>query len=192
VAAVPYSGHDGEAYSPLNHLISELGEIPTSELAWVFNAGLIAGAIGLGLFLVLLSRRLPGRYRPALVFAGLVAGTAGALVGVFPMSFRPIHQAVSFVFFLTAWSIAAVFSTWLLHDRRPQFPRLLLAPGGLAVAASLVFVAVYAANRPAHLGAPFLDRPGVWSVAWLEWAALLTLLAWFACVSLALLRRRPA
>jgi len=43
IAAVPYRGHAGEAYSPLNHFISELGEVATSRLAWAFNLGIILG-----------------------------------------------------------------------------------------------------------------------------------------------------
>jgi hypothetical protein len=34
-AALTYSGHDGEPYSPLNHTVSELGERDVSSLTWI-------------------------------------------------------------------------------------------------------------------------------------------------------------
>jgi len=43
IAAVPYVGSSGEGYSPLNHFISELGQTSQSQMAPVFNAGLVAG-----------------------------------------------------------------------------------------------------------------------------------------------------
>jgi hypothetical membrane protein len=187
-AALAYSGHTGEPYSPLNHFVSELGEVPTSRLAWVFNAAIVVNAIGLTVCLVLLSRRLSGPFRPAIVVAGLVAGSAGALVGVFPMNVHAVHRPIAFAYFLTCWIVVAIFSAWLLGPR-PGFPRLLLVPGAIQIAASLAFVVTYAGYRPADPDAPILTRPAVWSVTWLEWAALLTMLAWFACVSLVLIRR---
>jgi hypothetical membrane protein len=189
-AAMAYSGHSGEAYSPLNHFVSELGEVPTSRLAWVFNTAIVANAIGLTLCLVLLSRRLSGPFRPAIITAGLIAGSAGALVGVFPMNVHAVHRPIAFAYFLTCWIVVAIFSAWLLVARRQGFPRLLLVPGAIQIAASIAFVVAYSAYRPADPNAPILDRPDVWGVTWLEWAALLTMLAWFACVSLVLVRRR--
>ena len=33
--ALVYRGYEGEAYSPLSHFISELGEVAMSRLAWL-------------------------------------------------------------------------------------------------------------------------------------------------------------
>ena len=101
VAAIPYRGWAGESYSPLNHFISELGEIARSQASVAFNVGVIAGGLGLGLFLILLARRMTGRYRLVMAAAGLVADVSGTLVGVFPMDYHPIHGLVSAVFFCT-------------------------------------------------------------------------------------------
>jgi len=81
----------------------------------------------LGLFLLILSRRLTGRYRPALMLAGIVAGTSGALVGIFPMDTHAVHRLVSSVFFCTGWIVVAVFSVWLARRRPSGYPRWLLA-----------------------------------------------------------------
>jgi hypothetical membrane protein len=189
VTAIPYVGYAGEGYSPLNHFISELGETGRSQLAPVFNAGIVIGGIGLGLFLLILSRRLTGRYRPALMLAGIVAGTSGTLVGTFPMDTHAVHRLVSGVFFCTGWIVVAVFSVWLARHAQSGFPRRLLVPGAISVAIFFVFLAVYSTYRPIDPDAPIVVRSAIWTVPLLEWASLLSLLAWFVCVSLVLVRR---
>ena len=191
VTAVPYRGSSGEPYSPLNHFISELGEISASRLAWVVNLGIVLGGLGLGSFLMLVRRELTGRYRSAFAVAATVAGISGTLVGVYPMDYLATHRAVSLAFFLSGWTVAASFSLWLVTGPRPSFSRFLLAPGCLVVAVSLTFIGVYSTYHPANPDATILDRPNVWTVPLLEWASLLSLLLWFACVALALLRRPP-
>lgn len=191
VAALPYRGYAGEGYSPLNHFISELGEIAASRLAWAFNLGIVLGGVGLGAFLLLLADRLSGRFRIALIAAGVAAGISGTLVGVFPMDYLSTHRVVSDLFFVTGWLIAGIFSLWLLAAPRPGFSRWLLVPGAAVVAIFLTFIAVYTTYHPADPDARILVRPdGIWSVPFLEWASLLSLLAWFVCVSIVLLRQR--
>jgi hypothetical membrane protein len=189
VTAIAYRGFRGEGYSPLNHLISELGEIAVSRLAWAFNLSLLLGGLGLGTFVLLLTNRLSGRFRAALVAAGVAAGVSGMLVGVFPMDYLATHRIVSGLFFLTGWLIPGIFSLWLLTAARPGLSRGLAVPGGAVTVISLTFLAVFSTYRPANPGAYFLNRPnGSWSVPFLEWASLLSLLTWLACVSLVLLR----
>jgi hypothetical membrane protein len=189
VAAIPYQGTAGEAYSPLNHFISELGETPVSRLAPVFNVCLVIGGAGMAMFLLLLANRLTGLFRAALFIVGAVAGVSGALVGVFPMNDHAPHRLASSVFFLTGWLLAAIISAWIMAGRRPALPRWLLVPGGIVIAVSAVFIPVYSAYRPSNPDGPLTNRPaGLWPVAALEWASLLALLAWFVCVSIAQLR----
>lgn len=188
-AALPYRGHAGEAYSPLNHFISELGEIGASRLAWAFNLGLVLGGIGLGAFLLLLAGRLGGPFRVSLIVAGAVAGVSGTLVGVFPMDYLATHRIVSGIFFLTGWLVAGIFSLWLLKTREARFPRGLIVPGAAVVAVFVTFLAVYSTYHPANADGLIVNRPdGLWSVPFLEWASLLSLLGWFACVSFVLMR----
>jgi hypothetical membrane protein len=192
VAALPYRGHSGEAYSPLNHFISELGEIAQSQLAWAFNLGILFGGMGLGVFLLLLATRFGGRYRIALLTAGAIAGVSGALVGVLPMDYHAIHLIVSGLFFLTDWLVALIVSLWLIAALRPGLPRWLVIPGLASAAVSIAFTAIFSTYKPANPNDPILNRPdGFWNVSFMEWASLLTLLVWFVCVSIALLRERP-
>lgn len=190
-AAIPYSGHAGEGYSPLNHFVSELGEIAGSRLAWAFNLGIVVGGIGLGTFLLLIADRLSGLFRIALIAAGVAAGISGTLVGVFPMDYLLTHRIVSSTFFLTGWIVAGIFTLRLAAAPAPGLPRWLLVPGALVVAVFVTFIGVYSTYRPANQDGPIANRPdGFWSVPFLEWASLLSLLAWFVCFSLALLRER--
>jgi hypothetical membrane protein len=190
LTAIAYRGEAGESYSPLNHFISELGEISTSQLAWLFNLGILVGGAGLGTFLMLLSRGLAGRWRAALVTVGAIAGVSGSMVGVFPMDYHALHRIVAGVFFLTGWLVAVVTGAWLLAARRPGFLRLLLLPAAVTTAISLAFIAVYAGYHPDNPNGPILNRAeGIWAVPFLEWASLLSLLAWFVCVSFTLIRR---
>ena len=188
--AIPYAGYAGEGYSPVNHFISELGERPQSQLAVVFNAGVVIGGIGLGLFLAIVSRHLTGRYRPALLLAGIVAGTSGTLVGLFPMDTHAAHRLASDVFFLSGWIVAAIFSLWLAPGRRRGIPRLLLAPGILCVAVSLIFIGVYSTYHPIDPNANIVARSAMWTGPLLEWASLLSLLLWFVCLSAVLVRQK--
>jgi hypothetical membrane protein len=187
--AIPYVGYAGEGYSPLNHFISELGETGESRLAPAFNAGIVIGGFGLGLFLMLVSRHVTGRFRPALMLAGIVAGTSGVLVGFFPMDTHALHRLISGVFFCTGWIVAAVFSAWLLRYPRSGFPRWFLVPGSISVTIFLAFLTDYATYRPIDPDAHIIERSAIWTVPLLEWASLLSLLVWFVCVSLVLVRR---
>jgi hypothetical membrane protein len=188
--AATYRGYAGEMYSPLSHFVSELGEVAVSRLAWLFNLSLVIGGVGLGAFLLLLAGRLTGRYGTAFIVIGLLAGVSGTLVGVFPMDYHLTHRLVSDVFFLTGWLVAVIFSLWLWTGPGAGFPRWLLAPGLAVGAVFLTFIAVYSTYHPVDADARLVDRPDVWMVPTLEWAALLTLLAWFVCVSVFLLRER--
>lgn len=189
VTAVAYRGYAGESYSPLNHFISELGEIAASRLAWLFNLGLVVGGAGLGAFLLLLAGRMDGRYRNALIAVGATAGLSGTLVGVFPMDYHAPHRVVSMVFFMSGWIVAVTFSLWLVRTRSSTLPRWLAALGPGVGAVFLAFIAVFSTYHPADADARLVNRLDVWAVPTLEWAALLSLLAWFACVSLVLLRQ---
>jgi len=188
VTAIPYRGYAGESYSPLNHFISELGEIAASRLAWLFNLGLVTGGAGLAAFLFGISGALDGRLRRAFqAFAGL-AGATGMMCGLYPMDYLTTHRVVTVGFFLTGWLVAATFTVWLARSRSAAFPRWLVVPGLGVVAVFVVFIAVYSTYHPANPDARILTRSDVWTVPLLEWASLVSLLGWFVCVAATLFR----
>jgi len=190
LAAIPYRGYAGETYSPLNHFISELGEIAASRFAWAYNLGIVVGGAGLGFFLLMVSRTMSGRFRVAFGLVSVIAGVAGILCGVFPMDYLSTHRLVSAAFFLTGWLVAGTFSMWLVARRPASYPSWLAVGGAAVIAVFLAFIAAYATYQPADPNAHILVRSDVWTVPLLEWASLLSLLAWLACLSLTMILDR--
>ncbi len=189
VAAIPYRGSAGEGYSPLDHYISELGEVGQSQLAAWFDIALIVGGAGLAAFAILLGGRMSGRLRYLFLLFAVVSGISGTLVGVFPMNDLRVHRVVAGLFFETGWLMVLVFCIWLARGGS-GFGRWLLIPGAVAVVASLGFILVYAgADGGSAFAAPTV-RPAISAITVMEWAALITLLAWFVAVAIDVGRRR--
>jgi len=189
ITAIPYRGYAGEAYSPLNHFISELGEIAASRFAFVYNLGIVVGGLGLLVFLLAVARTMDGRLATIFTLLAVVAGIAGPLCGLFPMDYLATHRLVSGLFFLSGWLVGDTFTLWLVHRRPAFWPRWLVVPGLIVVVVFACFVVVYSTYHPVDPNARILVRSDVWTVPLLEWASLLSLLAWLACLALALLRR---
>lgn len=191
-AALAYTGAAGEPYSPLNHWVSELGELGVSSLAWAFNLGLVVGGLGFVVFMAGLAIDATDRLRWVYGPVGVAAGIAGALVGVFPMNTREVHGLVAFTFFNLGWIAVATASVPVAvgHDRR--FPRWLAAAGAVAVVAFLAFlyeVRVDPVVAESALGAP-VARPALWLSPALEWAVIVAIVGWTVLAALTW-RRTP-
>ena len=91
VTALAYTGSKGQPYSPLNHFVSELGELAVSRLAVVFNLSLIVGGVCFALFVIGLAAAGQGVLRVLYGVVGVIAGIGGAFVGVFPMDYLDQH-----------------------------------------------------------------------------------------------------
>ncbi len=184
-AAVVYTGRQGEAYSPLTHFISELGEPGVSELAPLFDVGLMVGGACLAVFMIGLAAHVPGFYRYGIAIFGAAAGVAGALVGVFPMDHRDIHGLVALTFFQTAWIAVGIFTLYVLVRGPARFPRWLAIPGAATVLAFVGFLLDYRVESTA--GGAALETPAVrpdpWALPTLEWATLVTIVLWVAMVA---------
>ena len=175
-----YSGRQGEAYSPLTHFISELGEPGVSALAPLFDAGLVVGGACLAVFMIGLAAFVPGFYRYGTALFGAVAGVAGALVGVFPMDHRDVHGLVALTFFQTAWIAVGLFTLYVLVHGPARFPRWLAIPGAATVVAFVSFLLDVRIETAAG-GAAFESlavRPDPWAMPTLEWATLVTIVVW--------------
>ena len=192
LAALFYRGRLGEAYNPLNHFVSELGEVGISSAAWAFNGGLLIGGVLLVIFLAGLGRRIGGWLGALFGAVGLACGICGTAVGAVPMNNLLPHIFWARSFFNLGLGTMLFFSLIALLGR-PGLPRRLAIPGIAATAAFGAFLAIpqptasaggdILAAVTAMLNAP---RPAVWAPAIFEWLAVLAVLGWALSVALTL------
>ena len=180
IAALGYTGSLGEAYSPFNHWVSELGEVGVSPLATVFNLGLIAGGLGFGTFMMALSVARGGRLGSTLGALGLASGAFGALVGVFPLGQSDLHVPVAAGFFVLGALAVALASADIARRPDAASPAWLAAVGAIVVACFVGFIAISGGRADASLAEA---RPVFMLEPTLEWGAVLGTLAWTALVA---------
>ena len=180
VAGSFYLGTQNEAFSPLNHWVSELGEVGVSRLALVFNVGLFVGGLALALFFFALGRMRHSRLANIYVLVGVIAGVSGALVGVFPMNNRSIHIIFAMGFFVLGWVAVGLASYDIWHRPEPRFSRWLPALGALTVTVFLLFLSVYIPYLYTGTGD---DRPDLSVATVLEWLVLIGIMGWVLVTS---------
>jgi hypothetical membrane protein len=189
ITALAYSGTADQRYSPLNHWVSELGELGVSELAGVFNVSLIMGGLFLAVFMVGLASTLRHWLAYVAGAIGLIAGIAGMFVGVFPMNNLDAHSMAALTFFNTGWIAVALFSLYILVDRQRQLPRWLVAIGVLTILSFIGFLSELQGVTGEALAAPGAgNRPDFWLLVVYEWLVIGTMLVWVFLVSLHLRR----
>jgi len=181
IAALAYSGTVGEAYSPLNHWVSELGEIGVSALAVVFNAGLIFGGLALAVFMSALGAVHRSRLAMVYVPVGIVAGVAGALVGIFPMNQIAIHRIVALTFFVLGCVAVGLASIDIKRGSDARFAAWIPYLGELTVAIFIVFLAVYIPDLMST--STDAARPATSVVTSLEWLVLVGIVGWVLAAS---------
>jgi hypothetical membrane protein len=197
-SALAYEGRTGEAYSPLNHFVSELGDRPYAPLAWTFNVGLFVGGLLITAFMLDVARSLRGWFGALFALLGLVTGLSGALIGVFPMGADLMtHFKVAMLFFNAGLVTTIAFALYLLLSRQARFPRRLALPGGITALSffSLLYLVepIMPEGQPPEDLPQFLegllwDRPPIWPTAIVEWIVVLTVLGWVVAVALTLRR----
>jgi hypothetical protein len=176
LTAVAYSGTAGEAFSPLNHWVSELGERGVSSLEVVFNGGLIVGGISLAVFMTALGVARRSRLAWLYVPIGIGAGLSGMLVGVFPMNEIGVHRIVALGFFNLGWIAVGLASLDVSRRHDSRFPSWLPWLGALTVLAFLGFLALYLPLM-SYTGTD-AQRPALSLVVTFEWAVLIGIIAW--------------
>ena len=180
VSAGFYMGTQNELFSPLNHWVSELGELGVSRLALVFNIGLFVGGLALALFFAALGRVRRSRLATAYVLVGIVAGVSGAFVGVFPMNNRSIHIVFALGFFVLGWVAVGLASIDIWRRPEARFSRWLPVLGAITVAVFLMFLSVYIPYLYTGTGS---DRPAVSIATVLEWLVLIGIMGWVLVAS---------
>lgn len=191
IPALAYRGKQGQAYSPLNHFISELGEVGVSKLAWVFNLGLILSGLCLLPASLSFGLMLPGFIAKLGLLAGGVTALGLGFVGVFPMNKLKPHAAAAMTFFRAGLAMVLSFSLAIaLQDAYTMLlPRAYALAGLPAILAfaSFLFLMAKAAQPTADALNPLeAARPKVWVMPILEWAIFFGIVAWFLVIALGL------
>ncbi|MHB1355213.1 MAG: DUF998 domain-containing protein [Anaerolineae bacterium] len=197
-AGLVYRGKAGERYSPLNHFISELGELGTSRGARIFNGGLLTGGVLLIPFFLGLGILLHSVLGWMGTVSGIACAAACALVGCFPMNNLKPHTLVAVAFFRFGLVTMLLFGIALLIQPAASLilPRWLGAAGllGALSYASFLFAFKPKPKETApETGAPTeaenpldpdwqMDRPRVWRLCVLEWAIFGVNVVWFLLV----------
>jgi hypothetical membrane protein len=193
VSAIGYEGKAGEAYSFLNHFISELGEVSVSNLAWIFNWGMIIGGGCLTFFLILLG--VYGRHWFAYfcAFLGAGAGVAAVFVGIFPMDTLDLHKTAALIFFRLGLITVFLWTLFILFDDTHKFSKWLAIPGALSAVAFFVFLNIPQYLPPGQGFRIFLEadfvRPAFWLTPFLEWLIFFLVLLWVICAALDVFQR---
>ena len=197
VAALAYTGAQGQRYSPLNHFVSELGQVGVSRAAWLFNAGLIAAGVLFAAFCAGLGLHLATAWSSVAMAVGVCSGLFAAGVGVFPMNNLAPHIFVATWFFRTGLGAVVLFAVAFAVQRKGQVRvhKAAIAVSAVVAAAYVTFLAT--ADLPTSGRASSLDisgmaaRPGFWLVALLEWIVIVATFLWFLGVSLTVRRAAP-
>lgn len=192
VTALSCHGGKGEAYSPLNHFVSELGLVGVSELAGVFNGCQTIGGLIIAISMVGLGRHFQTGLAHVAAVLGMVSGMLCGLLGQIPMNDLVPHLAAAFSFFFSGLLGVGLFCLVIARDAKDKLPKWLLLPGLIAFASFAAFMAypLIARETPAEIIRLYRTaRPGIWAIAILEWLVFITVMIWIVLVSVCLWAR---
>ncbi len=182
IAASSYVGRQNEAYSFLNHFISELGEIGVSPLALIFNGGLILGGLLTSCFMLGMAIHIGGRWGLGLGIVGLVTSITVTLIGIYPMNQLEIHMVTANTFFRGGLLVSLGYSLYILCSRQPQLPKVTAITSGITVLAFALFLWFLPSSQEGSESVVEIlkNRPEIWALPILEWFVFLCVMGWIA------------
>jgi hypothetical membrane protein len=192
ISAFAYRGKLGERYSPLNHFISELGEVGVSRFAWVFNLGLIFTGLCLVPACFALGMFIPSYLSKIGMLSGFITAVGLSMVGFFPMNKHKPHAKAALTFFRGGLSLVLFFS--LAIGIQPKnalvIPRSYWLAGLLPIISFGSFLSLMATSnsRSAENTLQPLegDRPKIWIMPIVEWSIFLSIIFWFLLIAFGL------
>ncbi|TFG05928.1 DUF998 domain-containing protein [Candidatus Thorarchaeota archaeon] len=174
-----YEGTEGEAYSIFNHFISELGEIGVSDLAWVFNGGLILAGLAFIPFMIGLGIYLQNLLAKIAMVVGVFSAITIVLVGVFPMNYSAEHALAALSFFFSGLFMTGLWSLAIIFQSEKRVPKKLSVLGIVSTASFLAFLSAGSGDF-----APLDGRPDFLLLPTLEWAVYFSIVGYLMVIAL--------
>lgn len=196
-AGLLYRGKAGERYSPLNHYISELGEVGVSRLAWAFNLALISGGLVFIPFLAGMGLALGSLWGKIALAVGTVTALACMGVGFVPMNHLKGHGWVAMTYFRSGLVTVLLFSlaVFLQSGEFEIIPKESNVAGLISVGCYAAFLLIVDnGKKNDRTETEMLDpetqpqRPKVSKTTIMEWAVFFSTILWFFVLSLFSLR----
>lgn len=196
-AGLLYRGKAGERYSPLNHYISELGEVGVSRLAWAFNLALILGGLVFIPFLAGMGLALGSLWGKIALAVGTVTALACMGVGFVPMNHMKGHGWVAMTYFRSGLVTVLLFSlaVFLQSGEFEIIPKESNVAGLISVGCYAAFLLIVDnGKKNDRTETEMLDpetqpqRPKVSKTTIMEWAVFFSTILWFFVLSLFSLR----
>lgn len=187
ISAIFYRGRQGEHYSPLNHFVSELGEMGVSRLARLFNIGFIDGGLALVPYMIGLGTVLGSVLGWIATVFGVISSLACSAVGIFPMNNLTPHARAAMTFFRAGLAMIFFFGLAILFQPSgkqviSQYANILSL---LAFCSYAAFLTKTSIDRPIKKMDNNLDpqlvwenRPKVSVTTILEWAIFISTILW--------------
>jgi hypothetical membrane protein len=184
IAAIPYSGQQGESYSIFNHFISELGSTRFSAQHFIYNNGIILSSLGFGLFTLGLAQYADTKTSRIAVRLGVISSLLCVGVGLVPEDNRIPHLILALSFFSLMALSTTIFSWSIWKEEANPFPKLTALHGFTIPMAFVLFMCMpkglMAIKRDAG---PLFERPEIWWLPFLEWVIFVTLTSWSLVIS---------
>jgi len=193
IAGIAFRGKEGESFSPLNHFISELGEVGVSRSAWAFNLGLMVSGISLILGSISLGMVLPGILAKIGMVAGIISSIGLFFVGVFPLNKMKPHRTAAITYFRGGLMMVIFFTLAISFQPAgagvlPRAYSLAGLPAILSFAGFLLLTrkVINQEQTENPLSTEDVDRPRIWSLAIVEWFIFITIVFWFVSIAVGL------
>ena len=179
-----YVGTHGEPFSMFNHYVSELGELGVSELAMMFNLGLMLAGILFVPFMIGLGLYLRSMVSKIAALVGVFSAIAIYMVGIFPMNFSAEHSLAAISFFLSGLVMTLLWALGIFAQKEARVPKILSLGGFINTAIFALFL-----YGPWE-GLSDLDaRPAFNMVVTLEWAIYFSIVGYLLVLSLYVWRK---
>lgn len=185
IAALSYTGEQNESYSIFNHFISELGSYKISDLAIVYNTGLILAAIGFLFFINAVFIYLTTNISKIAFRIGALASFICIFVGLVSEDHRLPHLVIALVFFSLLALAIFLFSLSIFFENNNKFSIIVAISGLLVPILYVVFLCqpIDLMHEKRIMKSAF-DRPDIWLLPFFEWMMFIFFTIWIIVLSI--------